>query len=276
MRWFLIPLAAAAINVAAPLIITQPAAGQTASGTCVPGGSGTLHCPWGIDTPGSGTGRPTATGGSAGSGAASNVRWDAYGRVVTGPDGAACIRTQYRAVPVDTPPPKPPWDPNTAITSQAGVPILPCPPAEQSAYSGAEAVALRAWEDIRLPRPNPQIAPGRAITGKWAYLETRNQTQFEAQRSTLVGPLTIHATGTYSVDWGDGERSGPHSVEGKAWPDGEIRHDYINIGSYDVVVTERWTATWQIGAWSGTLRNLQTVGRIDDFPVEQIQAVIRA
>jgi len=41
-----------------------------------------------------------------------------------------------------------------------------------------------------------------------------------------------------------------------------------------VVVTERWAATWRLGGQGGTLRALQTTGRIDDFPVQQIQAVI--
>ena len=82
------------------------------------------------------------------------------------------------------------------------------------------------------------------------------------------------ATGRYYVDWGDGTNTGPHSAEGGPWPDGDIKHEYIHIGAYDVVVTERWTATWSFGAQSGVLDELRTVGRIDDFPVQQIQAVV--
>jgi len=92
--------------------------------------------------------------------------------------------------------------------------------------------------------------------------------------STIFGLLEISATGTYTVDWGDGTSTGPHNFEGKPWPDGRITHDYLNVGSYDIVVTERWTANWRIGGNSGVLRALQTTGRIDDFPVQQIQAVI--
>jgi len=80
--------------------------------------------------------------------------------------------------------------------------------------------------------------------------------------------------GKYYVDWGDGTHTGPHSREGGPWPDGEIKHQYINIGAYDVVVTERWTATWSFGSESGRLDELRTVGRIEDFPVGQIQAVV--
>ncbi len=81
------------------------------------------------------------------------------------------------------------------------------------------------------------------------------------------------ATGNYFVDWGDGTTTGPHAQEGDPWPNGRITHEYLRVGAYDVVVTERWTATWHFGSESGTLSELRTTGRIDDFPVEQIQAV---
>ena len=116
---------------------------------------------------------------------------------------------------------------------------------------------------------------GRAITGLLAYLETRGTTTHSStEPDTPFGPLTIVAIGRYYVDWGDGTRTGPHSAEGKPWPEGRITHEYIHIGDYDVVVTERWTATWSFGSESGSLDELRTVGRIDDFPVQQIQAVV--
>lgn len=135
-------------------------------------------------------------------------------------------------------------------------------------------VAARYWEQVPLPKPQPFIAPGRAITGKLAYLETRGQTAHTYTNDTVFGPLRIVAKGSYTVDWGDGETSGPYSSEGKPWPEGQITHDYISIGAYDVVVTEKWTATWSLDGESGVLRTLRTTGRIDDFPVQQIQAVV--
>ena len=134
---------------------------------------------------------------------------------------------------------------------------------------------MHYWQDVPLPGPEPYIAPGRAITGMFAYLETRGTTTHTfTEPNTPFGPLTVVATGRYYVDWGDGTRTGPHSAEGGPWPDGKIKHEYIHIGDYDVVVTERWTATWSFGDQSGTLDELRTVGRIDDFPVQQIQAVV--
>ncbi|MDQ4069332.1 MAG: hypothetical protein M3203_07665 [Actinomycetota bacterium] len=106
-------------------------------------------------------------------------------------------------------------------------------------------------------------------------METNGETRHVYTNSTVFGPLQIVATGSYTIDWGDGETSGPYPFEGKPWPDGKITHEYQNVGNHDIVVTERWTANWSLGGQSGVLRTLETTGRIDDFPVEQIQAVIR-
>ncbi|MGI8984962.1 MAG: hypothetical protein ACR2HM_10620 [Acidimicrobiales bacterium] len=136
-------------------------------------------------------------------------------------------------------------------------------------------VAARAWDQrVQLPKPQPSIAPGRAITGKTSYLETKGRVSFTYTEDTVFGPLQITARGSYGVAWGDGETSGPHAFEGQPWPGGQITHEYVNVGSYDIVVTEKWTATWSLDGESGILRSLQTTGRIDDFPVQQIQAVI--
>ena len=136
-------------------------------------------------------------------------------------------------------------------------------------------VADEFWRDMPLPTPDPYIAPGKAITGMYAYLETRGTTSYTfTEDDTPFGPLKIVATGAYYVDWGDGYRTGPYEYEGKPWRDGRIKHEYIWVGRYDVVVTERWTATWDFARETGTLTELRTAGRIDDFPVEQIQAVI--
>lgn len=135
-------------------------------------------------------------------------------------------------------------------------------------------IARRHWEEIPLPAPRPRIEPGRAITGKVAYLQTNGATAHTYTNNTVFGPLYITASGSYTVNWGDGETTGPYSFEGLAWPDGQITHEYQVVGRYDIVVTEKWSATWSFSGQSGVLRTLQTEGRIDDFPVEQIQAVI--
>jgi hypothetical protein len=201
---------------------------------------------------------------------------------MVGPDGNACIGTGYYEA--GTTPPRPTQGPSEAEEGPGDSSDLystapPCPRAPGSAAEAAlietpAMVARRHWEDISLPVPHPTIAPGRAITGKLAYLETRGRTSYTYMNDTALGPLVITATGSYSVDWGDGETSGPHSIEGQPWPDGAITHEYQTVGRHNVAVTERWTATWRLGGQSGVLRALETTGRIDNFPVEQIQAVV--
>ncbi len=210
------------------------------------------------------------------------IRYIPYDRVTTGPDGRPCITTGYYAAGTQ-PNDSEALDPGTQnVLDIHGLPPLeypPCParpqlPGEPAPAETPSMIARRYWEQVTLPRPQPTIAPGRAITGKSAYLETRGQTSRTYTNDTIFGPLHIYASGSYTVAWGDGSTSGPHAYEGGPWPSGRIMHDYVDVGSYDIVVTQKWTATWSLGGQSGVLRTLQTTGRLDDFPVQQIQAVV--
>lgn len=195
----------------------------------------------------------------------------AYQRITTGADGTPCTTTGYRVVPAGI-------DAGfAALPDRDFRDILatyqPCSrPARSS--SVAASVAEGFWQEVPLPSPRPHIAPGRAVTGKAAYLETNGTTTHSFSRDTPLGPLAITATGAYVVDWGDGTTTGPHPGEGGPWPAGRITHTYADVGTYDVVVSERWSATWRIGEASGTLSELRTTGTIEDLDVGQIQAVI--
>jgi hypothetical protein len=210
-----------------------------------------------------------------------------YNRLGTGPDGKPCASTGYveqGTTPRDErllqdPNPRESNIPITGNDSSILENYPPCPeqpraPGQPAPVETAAMIAARYWERIPLPKPRPAIAPGRAITGKLAYIETRGETGHNYTNDTVLGSLDISAHGSYTIDWGDGTTTGPHSIEGKPWPDGQITHNYRDIGAYNVVVTEKWTATWRLGGESGTLRTLQTTGTINNFPVEQIQAVI--
>ncbi len=193
-------------------------------------------------------------------------------RPVTGPDGQPCII----GVPVHVSPENPQGDRDFArelweefLTSGHLCPDQPGVPAVSP-----RVLAIGFWQDIPLPKPAPSIAPGWAITGKTAYLETHGERRHDYSRGTPFGSLGLTATGQYSVDWGDGETTGPYDVEGRAWPDGRITHTYINVGHYNIVVTEKWSSTWHLGGESGDLSGLETEGVIDNFRVEQVQAVI--
>ena len=150
-----------------------------------------------------------------------------------------------------------------------------CPRAEAAPTSPA-ATAAQYWS-LRLrdalPKPKPVIAPGYMLAGKTAYLETNTKLAERFVHATPLGQLLIDAVGELHVDWGDGTKSGPIKEAGRPWPDGTITHSWTDAGRYDVVVTERWTATWRLGGSTGTLPGLVTEGRLEDFEVRQLQAV---
>lgn len=211
---------------------------------------------------------------SSGSSEPSNIHYSPYWHIVVSeaPDGGPCREVAYRQALDGLVAPSPY---NFESDPTAGwYPLCPEQPGDPSQPETPVSYAIRFWQGARLPAPVPHIAPGRAITGKYAYLETRGTTTHTlTQDDTPFGPLRVEAVGTYEVDWGDGTKTGPHAAEGGPWPAGKIFHEYLNVGSYDVVVTERWTATWTFGSQSGALTALRTTGRIDDFPVEQLQAI---
>ncbi|MFP5319205.1 MAG: hypothetical protein ACLGI2_13065, partial [Acidimicrobiia bacterium] len=201
-------------------------------------------------------------------------RYVPYEALGTGPDGRSCLTTGWRPV-TDPSVPDGVYQVSDLDTNNflALMNAPPCPERPGEAIS-PRTIAVRHWEEIPLPKPNPRIAPGWGITGKLAYLETNGTTTYTHTSPTPLGELRIVARGRYEVAWGDGEESGPYSREGGPWPDGTITHDYLWAGTYDVEVTERWTATWQIGSARGVLHELETSGRIDDFVVREIQAVV--
>jgi hypothetical protein len=169
----------------------------------------------------------------------------------------------------------------------AGVVLPSCvPAAAPSAAAGnigapavdPAAISVAFWRTVPLPKPDPQVPPGYAVTGLPAYLVT-NGTLHPApyQTNTPLGPLTIVATGTYSVDWGDNSSptwTGPYRQEGQAYPNGTISHTFDNVGTVTITVVENWTATWTLGPDHGVLPNLETRAAIPNLQIRQLQAVI--
>ena len=136
------------------------------------------------------------------------------------------------------------------------------------------STARQVIEEFEPAPPRPYIAPGYAITGKAAYLETRGNLHPPRQtRSTALGSIDVTFSGRYTVDWGDGTVE-TYDVEGGPWPDGRVTHTYTDVGRYDVVVTVDWVADWEVAGATGRIDDgLSGVGRIDDFEVRQLQAV---
>lgn len=137
-------------------------------------------------------------------------------------------------------------------------------------------VVERTIVNVQLPEPNPNIDPGYAVTGMKAYLETgSDRTHRFAPIDTVLGPLTITASSTYTVNWGDGSVTGPHSSSGGKYPDGNITHVYQDARTVDITVTQNWTAQWSLAGQSGTIGGLSSNGQLPNFVVREVQAVRR-
>ena len=157
-------------------------------------------------------------------------------------------------------------------TQAAGVPVgaaAPPPPPPPS------AVAASYWsthgQDL-LAVPKPYIAPGYALTGLPGYLQTGAPVAQHFGGSTPLGALSITAHGTFVVDWGDGQ-SATFTIPGGPYPTGTITHTWDMVGTYEVSVTEDWTATWSLGGQQGTLGALHTRGAIPAFQARQLESV---
>ncbi len=134
--------------------------------------------------------------------------------------------------------------------------------------------AALAWErQVQLPEPSLRIAPGWALTGKTAYLEIMGPRELNREYEALGYPITIDATSTLDVDWGDGTVERDLRRRGGPWPDGDITHVYTDVGTYTVTVTQRWTANWRVGAQRGVIADrLLTTGTLQ-LEARQVQAV---
>lgn len=170
-------------------------------------------------------------------------------------------------------------DPVTGVTaSQLPDPFCPeeASAAATTALPAPEDFALQFWEQVQLPAPSPTIAPGFAVTGKTAFLESGARPTASYQRETPLGTLVIEATAELWVDWGDGTGvQGPYSTLGDPWPGGEITNVYRSAGTVDVTVTQQWTARWALAGASGTLGGLTTTATIPDFAIQQLQPVLQ-
>jgi hypothetical protein len=148
-------------------------------------------------------------------------------------------------------------------------------PANNQPQLTPEQAALQVWQQlVVLPRPQPRIRPGKAHTGREAFLEIGGQQTGSWFFQAFGFPITINATSTYDVDWGEGTIDRGVTSQGGPWPDGDIRHVYTIANTYTVTINQHWTARWSIGGAGGTIANvLRTIGTIDPFPVHQVQAV---
>jgi hypothetical protein len=88
-----------------------------------------------------------------------------------------------------------------------------------------------------LPRPDLSVPPGYALTGMPAFLVTNHQLEYGPVSHTVdlgavVLQVTVEATGTTQVDWGDGTVA-TYRSPGTPWPDGQVVHTYSDTGPRD-------------------------------------------
>ena len=157
-----------------------------------------------------------------------------------------------------------------------------CPDAELPTGTTPALEAAQFLEEIRLPKPEPYIQPGKLPVGFDAFLETgAPTTRTFGPKATPFGDLTLTARAEIYVDWDDpldevdGEH-GPYTGDPGPYPEGEITHLYQYDGFYEITVRYEWVAEWRIGnAHSGTIPGANTSGTYPapGFEVYSRQAV---
>jgi hypothetical protein len=139
-----------------------------------------------------------------------------------------------------------------ALLAEVDRPQGDCPPSTEPPIDALEArEAIVALLTQRLPRAQLHIAPGFGLAGMTAYLETGRDLSLPADPipvalSTGTVDAVFSGGASYLVDWGDGTVTGPHAVIGDPWPDGTVTHTYIDKGSYEVQVVDRWSVTFTV------------------------------
>ena len=155
--------------------------------------------------------------------------------------------------------------------------VEPTNPAAQAArqQGAARAYALDYFKSLPLPIPQPKLSAQEGITGARHQLDLQiSPTATFKDPETTFGALTMDCYGSFTVNWGDGTKN-TYSVTGAPYPKSTIVHSWAKRGHYIITVTANWSADWSFGTYSGTLSGLSTTATIADFPVGDLQAVVR-
>lgn len=156
-----------------------------------------------------------------------------------------------------------------------------CPSDPPPVLSAAVARELvRGIVEDHLPRPEPEIPPGWALTGMPAYLVTHHELHYGPASHTVnldPFPVTVEITAeaVTIVDWGDGTVT-THNVAGDPWPDGLVHHTYRDEDVVTVTVTDVWHVEFRVTSPTTISDSLEAElepRTIDDLEVRQIQAI---
>lgn len=180
------------------------------------------------------------------------------------------------------------WDITESLAStsrqQATVPQDDCPvdAAEELPPEMLQMLVHDQVVDV-LPRPEPSVPPGYALTGMPAYLVTGHELAYgpdEHEVDLEIMQVDVEVTGqaTSAVDWGDGSDIQTYDQPGLAHPDGGVSHTYAETGKVTIEIVDTWTLDYEVyrdGAHviSDTATFDLDPATLDDLEVEQLQAV---
>lgn len=111
--------------------------------------------------------------------------------------------------------------------------------------------AVRQTVTDLLPRPEPSVPPGYALTGMPAYLVTDHALDYgPAEHPVDLGimelTVRVEGTGTSTVDWGDGSEPQTYDETGLPYPDGGVKYTYADRGEATITVTDSWRLTFDV------------------------------
>jgi hypothetical protein len=137
-----------------------------------------------------------------------------------------------------------------------------------------------ARDQAKPPAPTINIAPGFAIPGLKAFLETGGDNTYASSANWVDGPVGWNCTiATSAINWGDGEVTKFNRSDTGPYPDGDVHHIYDEPGYVTVTVQEAWLCNVDIpsptpltGAPTIIVNGPPAV--IADFEIRELQAVI--
>lgn len=258
----------AAALVAVIVAGAGPASAQTDPGVIGTSTGGVTVTDQDHGAPGGGS-----SNGSQGGGGSSGPTYYSYVAIGWGPpDMSMCIGVWYTTDPTVAAQYHNTIESLQAQEAALGQNIRVCP-AAQPATPDPGTLARSFWDVRQLPSPSLKVVPDYGIVGKKVYLQIGGDNAKRLDVPDPLGPpITISATATYVIDWGDGT-TGTTSSHGGPYPDGDVTHVYTQDASnITITVNEEWTASWSAGTAGGNLTGLRTTGSLP-FRVEQVQAV---
>jgi hypothetical protein len=170
--------------------------------------------------------------------------------------------------------------------------VNPCPAAEGSGGAAPRPpptpleAAYQAWYwQTKLPSPSLATSPpDGAITGLDLYLSIGGAQTLTYDIPALGYNVHLDVTSVYDVHWGDPRPDTSatgravtrnHPTQGGPYPNGDLRHQYIERGTATIEVTQKWTAAWSAGGQSGTIADRLATSATVTIPIQEIQAVLR-